>query len=86
MVKFDNFSTKMIAYFKKINSFLSKKYSVNKLISRNNEQPNTLTRQEYKSKIYVKNIRKNLCRIRKQLKSRILIQKNHPDSQQRYRS
>ncbi len=28
--------------------------------SRHNEQPNTLTRQEFKDKIYVKNIRKKL--------------------------
>ncbi len=38
---------------------MSKKYSPKKLISRHNEQPKTLTRQEYKGKIYVKNIRKN---------------------------
>ncbi len=29
-----------------------------KFISRHNEQPNKLTRQEYKGKIFVKNIRK----------------------------
>jgi|688.fasta_scaffold404068_1 hypothetical protein len=34
------------------------------LISRHNMQPNTLTRQTYKGKIYVKNIRKNSSRIR----------------------
>ncbi len=30
-------------------------------------QPNTLTRREYKGKIYVKNIRKKSCSIRNQL-------------------
>ncbi len=50
-----------------------------KLISRHNEQPNTLTRQ-IQGKIYVKNIRKNLCRIRNQLRSRIWIRKNHSGS------
>jgi hypothetical protein len=46
----------------------------------------TLTRQEYKDKIYVKNIGKNLCRIRNriririQLKGRIRIRKNHSGS------
>jgi hypothetical protein len=65
------------ADFKIMNFFLSKKYSHKKLISRHNDQPNTLTRQEHKGKIYVKNIRKNSCRIRNQLKStiRILIRK-----------
>ncbi len=49
-------------------------------------QPNTLTRREYKDKIYVKNIKKNSCRIRNrirfrnQLKSRIRIRKNHSRS------
>ncbi len=57
------------------------RYSPKKLISRHNEQPNTLTRQEYKGKIYVKKIRTNLCRIqdriqiRNQLKSMIRIRK-----------
>jgi hypothetical protein len=41
---------------------LSKKYFPEKLVSPHNEQPNTLTEagfnEEYKSKIYVKNIRK----------------------------
>ncbi len=66
---------------KKYNSFLSKKYSPKKLISRHNEQPNTPARQEYKGKIYVKNIRQKSCRIRNririrnQLKSRIRIRK-----------
>jgi hypothetical protein len=45
------------------------------LISRHNMQSNILTGQEYKAKIYVKNIRKNSCRIRNQLKSRIRIRK-----------
>ncbi len=36
-------------------------------------EPNTLTRREYKGKIHVENIRKNSCRIRNQLKSRIWI-------------
>jgi hypothetical protein len=35
-----------------MNSFLSKKYSSKKLISRLDEKPNMLTRHEYKSKIY----------------------------------
>ncbi len=62
------------AQFKNI--LFSTKYPPKKLISRYNEQPNTLlTRQEYKGKIYVKNIRKNSCRIRNQLKSRIWIRK-----------
>jgi hypothetical protein len=53
------------------------------LISRQNEQPYTLTGQEYKSKNYGKNIRTNLCRIRNririrnQLKSRIRIRKKN---------
>jgi hypothetical protein len=38
-----------------------------------NMQPNTFTGQEYNGKIYVKNFRKNLCRIRNKLKSRIRI-------------
>jgi hypothetical protein len=46
------------ARLKNMNSFLSKKYSPEKLISHHNEQPNTLTRQENKDKIYVKNTRK----------------------------
>ncbi len=47
---------------------------------------NTVTRQECKGKIYVKNIRKNLCRIRQririrnQLKSRIWIREKHSGS------
>ncbi len=40
-------------------------------------KPNTLTRLEYKVKIYVKNIINNSCRIRNQLKSRIRIRKKH---------
>jgi hypothetical protein len=46
----------------------------------------TLTRQEYKDNINVKNIREKLCRIRNririrnQLKSRIRIRKNHSGS------
>jgi hypothetical protein len=50
-----------------------------KLISRHNMQTNTLTKWEYKGKIYFKNIRRNSCRIlnrigiQNQLKSRILI-------------
>ncbi len=49
---------------KNINSFLSKEFSPKKVpVSRHNEQHNTLTRQEYKSKINVKNIRKKSCRI-----------------------
>ncbi len=36
-------------------------------------QPNTLTRREYKGKIYVENIRKDSSRIRNHLKSRIQI-------------
>jgi hypothetical protein len=46
-------------------------------MSRHNEQPNTLARQEHEGKIYVKNIRRSSCRIgnririQKQLKSRI---------------
>ncbi len=46
------------AQFKHINSFLSKKYSPKKLMSRHNEQPNTIT------------IRKNLCRIRNRIRIR----------------
>ncbi len=46
----------------------------NKLIYRHSMQPNTLTRREYKGKVYVKNIGKNKCRIRNQLKSKIRIQ------------
>ena len=38
-------------------------------------QPYTLTRREYKDKIYVKNITKKSCRIRNQLKSMIRIRK-----------
>ncbi len=53
--------------------FIEKKIH-KKLISRHNTKTNTLTRQEYKGKIYVKNIRKNSCKIRNQLKSRIRIQ------------
>ncbi len=45
-----------------------------------NMQPNTLTRREYKGKIYVKNIIKSSCRILNQLKSRIRIRKNHSGS------
>ncbi len=37
--------------------------------------PLTLTRREYKGRIYVKNISKNSCRIRNQLRSRIRIRK-----------
>jgi hypothetical protein len=61
LVKFVNFSTKMVNL--KIQfPFCPKKYSTRKLISRHNEQSNTLTRQEeYKGKIYVKNIGKNFC-------------------------
>ncbi len=40
-------------------------------------QPNTITRWEYKDNIYV---RKNSCRIRNQLKSRIGFRKNHSGS------
>jgi hypothetical protein len=71
-----------------MNSFLSKKDSPKKLLTRHTEQPYTLTRQEYKSKNYVKNIKTNLCRIRNRirirnkLKSRIRIQKKIiPDPQ-----
>jgi hypothetical protein len=44
--------------------------------------PNILTKREYNGKICVKNIGKNSCRIRNQLKSRIRIriQKNHSGS------
>jgi hypothetical protein len=45
------------------------------LVSRNNKQPSTYTRREYEGKTYVKNIRKNSCRIQNQLKSRIRIRK-----------
>ncbi len=55
MIEFDDFSTKVLS-LKIINSFLSNKYSPKKLISRHNEQPNTLARREYEGKIYVKNI------------------------------
>jgi hypothetical protein len=85
LVKFDNFSSKN-APFKNINSLLSRKYSPKKLISRHNEQPNTFKRQEYKGKIYIQHIRKNVfrirnkIRIRNQLKCRILIRKNHSGS------
>jgi hypothetical protein len=48
---------------------LSKNYSPKRLIPRHNEQPNTVTRQEYKRKIYVENTGKNLCRIRNQVGS-----------------
>jgi hypothetical protein len=53
-------------------------------------QPNTLTRLEYKGKIYVKKIRKNSCRIRNRIRIRIQnqlkiririrIRKNHSGS------
>ncbi len=43
---------------KKYKILFIKKNFPKKLISRHNEQPNPLTRQEYKGKIYVKNIRK----------------------------
>ncbi len=39
-------------------------------MSNHNEQSNTLTRQEYKGKIYVKNIWTNLCRIRNRIRIR----------------
>ncbi len=42
-------------------------------------QPNKLASREYKSKIYVKNDRKNSCRIRNQLKSRIRIPDMDPN-------
>ncbi len=57
---------------KNINTF--KKMSKNVLpVSRRNMQPNTITRREYKGKIYVNNIWKNswLYRIRIQVKSQI---------------
>ncbi len=41
-----------------MNSFLSTKNLSKKLISLHNMEPNTLTKQEYRVKIYVKNIRK----------------------------
>ncbi len=44
------------ARLKNMNSFLSKKYSPEKLISHHNEQPYTLTRQKYKDKT---NVNKN---------------------------
>ncbi len=43
-------------------------------------QPNTVTRREYKGKIYVKNIRKISWRIRNQLKSRIQTRNNYSGS------
>jgi hypothetical protein len=55
--------------------FYQQKKFRNKLISHHNMQPNTLTRREYKDKIYVKNITKKSCRIRNQLKSMIRIRK-----------
>jgi len=51
------FSTKMLN-LKILNSCLSQKYSHQNLISRHNEQPNTLKRREYKGKIYIKNMKK----------------------------
>ncbi len=45
----DNFSTKMLN---------KKKLFPKQIISRHNMKPNTLTRREYKGKIYVKNIRR----------------------------
>jgi hypothetical protein len=60
---------------------LSKKYFPKKLISRHNKQPNTLTRQEYKGKTYVK-INRNRIRILNQLKSRFKLRKKIiPDPQ-----
>jgi hypothetical protein len=50
------------------------RYGISSLI-----QPNSLTRREYNGKFYVKNFRKNSCRIRNriknQLKSMIRIRK-----------
>jgi hypothetical protein len=45
-------------------------------------QPNTLTRWEYKGKIYVKNVSKNSRRIRNYLalRIRIRIRKNYSES------
>ncbi len=50
------------AQFKSIDSFLSKNSPLKSL--------NTLSMQEYKGKIYVKNIRKNSCRIRNRIRIR----------------
>jgi hypothetical protein len=60
--KFEYFSTKN-AHFKNINSFLSKKYSLKSLSVSHHNNLTTLARQEYKGKIYVKHIRKNLIYI-----------------------
>jgi hypothetical protein len=44
-------------------------------------QPNTITRREYKDEIYVKNIRKNACRIRVRIGfNPKLIEKFDPDT------
>jgi hypothetical protein len=48
--------------FKYVNSYFIKN-DPKTLISGHNMQPNTLTRREYKGKIYYKNIRKNSWRI-----------------------
>ncbi len=65
------------AQFININTFLSNNIPLKSLpISRHIKQPNSLTRQEYKGEIYIKNIIfLNPCRIRNQLKSRIRIRK-----------
>jgi hypothetical protein len=76
-MKFDNFSTKYGTQFH------LKKISLKKLISLCNMQPNTLARRKYKGKIYVKNFRRNSCRIRigirirNHLKSRIRTRKKY---------
>ncbi len=47
------------AQLKNINAFVVKNMSKKIMpVSRHNMQPNTLTRKEYKGKLYVKNIRK----------------------------
>ncbi len=53
LIKFYSFSTK--CSIKCLNSFFIKKFP-KKLMSLYNMQPNTLTRREYKGKIYVLNI------------------------------
>ncbi len=57
LIKFDNFPTKMLKLKIKIPFFMKKKLP-QKFISRHTMQPSTLTRREYKGKIYVKNSKK----------------------------
>jgi hypothetical protein len=43
-------------------------------------EPNTLTRREYKGKIYVENIRKNSCRILNRIRIRNQLKSRDPDT------